>query len=226
MAGNHFVYHGTSAHYNLIEWPRYFTPTPFQALAAFTTANQIGLRFVPGLFTAFSPLRAFIWAVFKERMACMTPSVTPSMTPSMAHLRRIQRSWFCNGAFYRGVVLFQFHCTQPSGLTSCTIPAGKEKAWGDISQGPAAHCTPQSAAWKQFNAIHGKSRGKWPDVIHGLKYGPQLDHSGTSRTNMWRSMWKGEEGVYHLNSQHAATFAVNFELVGPNVPQQPISHTT
>ncbi|KAF6808920.1 hypothetical protein CMUS01_13787 [Colletotrichum musicola] len=226
MAGNHFVYHGTSAHYNATWWVRYFTATPFDVLRAFTTANQMGFRAVPRLFTAFSPLRAFLWTIFKDNMACMAPSVIPSMAPSMAYLRRIQRPWFFNGAFYRGVVLSQFHDTQPSGLTHYTIPAGKEKAWGDISQGPAAHCTSLSSAWEQFNTIHGEGRGKWPNMIHDLEYGPELNRTDTSRTNMWRSMWKGEEGVYHLNSQHAATFAVNFELVGPNAPQQPASHKT
>ncbi|KAF6811532.1 hypothetical protein CSOJ01_05665 [Colletotrichum sojae] len=215
-AGSHFVYHGTSAHYNPIHWPRYFTGTPFDVLGAFTTANQMGLRAVPGLFTAFSPLRALLWAAFKGHVPCMTPSVT--------QLGHMQQPWFCNGAFYRGVVLFQFHCTQPSVLTSYTIPAGKEKAWGGISQGPAAHCTSLNAAWEQFNAIHGEGRGKWPDVIHGLEYGPELDRSDTTRINLWRTMWTGYDGPIQLNSQHAATFAVYFELVGPNMRQQPISH--
>lgn len=219
--GSNFVYHGTTAHYNANGRTGLFKRDPFDALALLSTASQMGFKTVPATFTAFSPERAFLWAAFKNIMACTAPSTKP--------LGYMQQSWVCDGAIYLGIVLFQYRITQPSppGLTHYTIPAGSERAWGEISQVSAAYCTPQMSVWERYDAIHGKGKGRWPwpNIVHSLEYSKQGEFSPTSRTNMWRTLWTGDEGGAYLNSQHAATFAVNFEFISPGIPPHPVSKT-
>ncbi|KAF6811527.1 hypothetical protein CSOJ01_05660 [Colletotrichum sojae] len=210
-AGNNFVYHGTAAQYGNNGWADQLTQTPFDAIGAYTNPSQMAPEIVPGVFTAMSPLRAYLWAAFKDRI--------PRMEPSPEQLGRLQQSWICGRDTYRGLVLFQFYGTQPapSGLTHYTIPIGTEKAWGDLSQG-AALKSGLTTAWGRFTGFHGQGDGVWPDVTHGLEYEPQRSYLGPFHTNMWRTMRKGEQATEHLKSQHAATFAIEFYHTQPLKP--------
>ncbi|KAF6820627.1 hypothetical protein CPLU01_12716 [Colletotrichum plurivorum] len=213
--GANYVYHGTASHYRFPGWIPMFNKTPFKALLPFPNPNQMSPMSIPGVFTAFSPLRAFLWSAFKDHLC--------SMTPSAEELGHMQQPWICDGQTYHGLVLFQFYGTQPSpdGLTNYTIPVGKEKAWGDLSSGGLTQGIATDDAWEHYTSIHGQGKGDWPDLLHGLEYEPQRSQLAPFRTNMWRTLWKGGKATVHLNSQHAATFAIHFDLSEAVRPPKP-----
>lgn len=210
--GANYVYHGSAAHHVHPAWINAFSQKPFQALAPSTKINQMGIETTPGIFTAFSPLRAFLWAAFMDHI--------PQMTPSADKLGHMNHPWICDGVTYRGLVLFQFYGTQPapSGFTHYTIPVGKEKQWGDIAKESFGKGIRKAEAWQRFDPVHGQGHGQWPNLIHGLEYEPQRGFLAPFHTNMWRTMWSGG-ATDHLNSRHAATFSITFDFDEPKPPK-------
>ncbi|KAF4119661.1 hypothetical protein GMORB2_4570 [Geosmithia morbida] len=76
-----------------------------------------------GIYTDFSALRAFLWGVFQGEVA--------QDIPTAAYASVLEHDFMLRGETFRGILLFQFHTNQPRppGLTSFTIPEGKESSW-------------------------------------------------------------------------------------------------
>jgi hypothetical protein len=85
-----------------------------------------GVRVV---YTAFSPLRSYLWAAFRNQIYRIVPSTN--------EISWMNQAWTSNGHNYRGVAVFQFNAVQPANanLTSACIPIGREMAWANTVQG-------------------------------------------------------------------------------------------
>ncbi|EFQ26973.1 uncharacterized protein GLRG_02144 [Colletotrichum graminicola M1.001] len=209
-AGSNPVYHGSVIRDE--EWPRRFNETPFDALSPRTNSNQMVTDAFSVIFTAFSPLRAFLWAAFQNGL--------PRMAPDTQDILNTHNTWVSGGRTYQGAVLFKFHSTQPSpaGLTHYVIPEGKENDWGTKSLHGNYKAINERRVWDYYRTIHGQSGDVFPDLVHGLEYGHQLTALTPFRTNMWRTIWRAGAASNHLNAQHAATYAISFEIGCPAEP--------
>ncbi|KAK1979207.1 hypothetical protein LZ30DRAFT_541683, partial [Colletotrichum cereale] len=163
QGGGSPVYHGAAIHEE--EWPLQFDRTPFNALQARQNPNQMVTDAYNVIFTAFSPLRAFLWAAFKGSL--------PSLTPSARDTISTQNTWVTGGRTYRGVALFKFNAIQPApaGLTHYVIPEGKETEWGSRSLRAGQRHMAEEDAWGYYRDIHGQGGDDFPDLVHGLEYG-------------------------------------------------------
>ncbi|KAK2041433.1 hypothetical protein LZ31DRAFT_586500 [Colletotrichum somersetense] len=217
QAGSSPVYHGSIIRDK--NWPLKFNETPFDALSPRINSNQMVTDAFGVIFTAFSPLRAFLWAAFEGNL--------PHMTPNPQDMLNTHNPWISDGRTYRGVVLFRFHATQPApaGLTHYVIPEGREDEWGSRSLSGNNQAINERRVWDYYRNLHGQSGDVFPDIVHGLEYGQQRTGLTTFRTNMWRTIWRAGAAASHLNSQHTATYAINFELGSPVVPPPPASKT-
>ncbi|KAK1965880.1 hypothetical protein LY78DRAFT_711766 [Colletotrichum sublineola] len=213
QAGGNPVYHGSIIRNK--KWPQRFNETPFSALQPRINSNQMVTDAFPVIFTAFSPLRCFLWAAFD--------SMLPYLTPSAQDILHTQDTWVNGGRTYKGVVLFKFHSTQPAPavLTHYVIPEGKEGQWGSRSLSDNNKGISHQNVWGHYRDIHGQSGDAFPDLVHGLEYGNQLNGLSPFRTNMWRTIWRATAASDHLNAQHAATYAISFELGSSTAPPLP-----
>ncbi|KAK1573666.1 uncharacterized protein LY79DRAFT_568136 [Colletotrichum navitas] len=212
-AGSNPVYHGSIIRDD--EWPRLFNETPFDALSPRINSNQMVTDAFPVIFTAFSPLRAFLWAAFQKGL--------PRMAPNTQDILCTHNTWVSGGRAYQGVVLFKFHSTQPSpaSLTHYVIPEGKENEWGSKSLHGNNKAINERRVWDYYRTIHGQSGDVFPDLVHGLEYGQQLTALTPFSTNMWRTIWRAGAASNHLNAQHAATYAISFEIGSAAEPPPP-----
>jgi hypothetical protein len=206
QAGRFYVYHGTSAHFDAPQWASTWN-SPVHTVQASTNESQLGPQGVPLVFTAFSPLRSFLWAVFTSDLL--------QNIPSTQTLSKLQQKWSVGDAIFEGVALFQFYSTQPapSGLTSWT---GDELRWGSaVLSHRGKGLTTASKFWESGRLTLGGSDvpASWPDVLHSREFGKQKDQLRGFGMNMWRSVWLRGKGVDRLNQDYARTFAITFELV-------------
>jgi hypothetical protein len=102
----------------------------------FVNHNQVAPtsgNVLPVVWTAFSPLRCFIWAALKGEVLSQVPTGTSK--------DKLQRSWDCaplsgSGSphTHSGVTLFKFLPSLPSafGQTHYVMPKGREAKWARI----------------------------------------------------------------------------------------------
>jgi hypothetical protein len=121
---------------------------------------------MPVVWTAFSPLRAFLWAVFRGEVVSNIPGPT---TQSKSN-----QPWHYGNKTYEGVLVLQFSPSQPSppGCSSYTIPIGKEEQWTNIaaaSNNVVSTAESTKNLWQRFATIHRQGKeSEWPDLVHGL----------------------------------------------------------
>ncbi|KAJ5012689.1 hypothetical protein K4K57_003943 [Colletotrichum sp. SAR 10_99] len=214
-AGHNYVYHGTSC--TTDSFTSKFNNRPFNALEARQNTNQMSIPVIGVIFTAFSPLRSFLWGAFQ--------GAADAMAPSAASFGHADEVWSCGGRRFKGVPLFQFSAQQPapSNLSYHIIPEDQAEEWGEDSLKLASQkndkSIPLTKLWPQYTKFHGqKGDREWPDIVHGVEYGKQKDALQPFRTNMWRTIWKEGPAVNHLNANHRATFAITVELVPGTKP--------
>lgn len=199
-----YVYHGTANHYNEPLWADCFVDKPFKALEASHRPNQMAPQSIGVVYTAFSPLRAYLWAAFKNHIY--------RMSPNAADLVHMKQSWVCKGNSYRGIILFEFSSVQPHPgfLTHFTISKGSETRWHQLTELSRGGGVLRDKAWQHYKSVHSQTGQVWPDIVHGLESGQQKESLEPFRTNLWRTIWQEGNGVNELNSRHSNTFAITF----------------
>jgi hypothetical protein len=220
-----YVYHGTAAH---IENPNFISALanrPFNGLIGKSQRNQITLALGPGVgnipvvWTAFSPLRAFLWAVFRADVIRNIPGY---MTQS-----KLNQPWHYGNKSYEGVLVLQFSPSQPSppGCSSYTIPIGEEEQWTDIaasSNNIVASTEPTKSLWARFATIHKQAKGsEWPDLVHGFELPVSRRSLQHFTKQLWRTVWHGQ-GIQSLNSCHTQSLAIHY-ILKPDSPPPPLN---
>ncbi|KAH7389925.1 hypothetical protein BKA66DRAFT_460142 [Pyrenochaeta sp. MPI-SDFR-AT-0127] len=206
--GAYSVYHGTAAHFGLSAWPDRWNE-PKLDLSPSVAPNQMSPGGIGVVYTAFSPLRAFLWAAFQEHMY--------ANTPAPKGMSWLSTSWTSAGQTFTGVAVFSFDVVQPKPSTppmsACIVPQGKERAWHEkaiqMSEGLSWHNNLEQA-WQNMSPLHGSTDIKsWPEVLHSMEFGEQRAFLTPFKTNMWRTCWSGQ-GVDALNSAYRNTMAITF----------------
>lgn len=212
------VYHATSEHIGNAHFIEALSVRLFDGLRGSARRNHITQGTFPVVWTAFSPFRAFLWAVFGADVVRPLPGPQGQLKSTEA--------WEAEGKTYYGVALLQFSSTQPSpaGCTAYTIPAGKEDQWNNIaSVGAPTNASPASL-WGRFAAIHRQAQGTaWPELVHGLEPSLSRQNLNPFIKQFWRTVWFGE-GINTLNSRHQQSLAICFHL-RPDPPAPPMSTT-
>jgi len=221
--GGLYVYHGTAAHPDDNDFILALANRPFNALMGMSQRNQItqGKKSIPVVWTAFSPFRAFLWAVFA---ADVVGDILGRRAQS-----RLTSVWQCGSKTYEGVIVLQFSPTQPSPpeCSSYTIPIDKEEQWSAIAAAGSgadsglAHNEPTKNLWARFATIHNQTGGsEWPDLVHGLELRPSRDSLRRFTKQFWRTVWFGQ-GIQSLNSCHSQSLAIRC-IIRPDLPQPPL----
>jgi hypothetical protein len=165
--GGLYVYHGTAAHFEDPNFIVALANRAFNALIGRSRRNQITPALGPGggnmpvVWTAFSPLGAFLWAVFRGAVVSNIPGHTIQSNSN--------KTWHYGNKTYEGVLVLQFSPSQPSppGCSSYTIPIGKEEQWTNIaaaSNNVVASSEATTNHWARFATIHQQPKGSdWPD---------------------------------------------------------------
>ncbi|KAL2761131.1 hypothetical protein ACRALDRAFT_1066500 [Sodiomyces alcalophilus JCM 7366] len=198
------VFHGTTPTTAVME-SLASTPT---RLSRFTSRSQI---FPPGetqaIFTSFSVMRAFLWAVFKASVIEDPPGPTES--------NALRNTFEFRGQTYQGVVVIKFWSSQPApnGLTHYQIPVGQETEWSSLamqeSSGKAGDF------WRNVvRSIHGQSTDDFPDLVHGkdLPYiQSALGQFPCNKNLLWQTAWISAEAAQALNARAAHIYMISFE---------------
>jgi hypothetical protein len=223
--GGLYVYHGIAAH---IEFPGFILALanrPFNGLIGMSQRNQITPALGPGggnmpvVWTAFSPLGAFLWAVFRAEVVSNIPGPT---TQSKSN-----QPWHYGNKTYEGVLVLQFSPSQPSppGCRSYTIPIGKEEQWTNIaaaSNNVVASTEATKNLWQRFATIHRQGKeSEWPDLVHGFKLGASRQSLQHFTKQLWRTVWFGQ-GIQSLNSCHTQSLAIRY-ILKPDSPLLPLN---
>ncbi|KYK55787.1 hypothetical protein DCS_07751 [Drechmeria coniospora] len=206
------VYHGTSHNPKKGTFNEFLSQPPFLALDGGSSRNHItqGSGQLPVVWTAFSPLRAFLWAVWQAEAVAAVPNPDAK--------GRLNAVWKCAGKTYEGVMLLQFSASQPQppGLTSYVIPRGREEEWSKTANSDrygfsGMNLTHTQTLWAQFSTIHGQEIGsEWPNLVHGLElWDSRQDLRKLRVKQVWRTAWSGE-GISRLNENHKQSLAIRF----------------
>lgn len=223
------VYHGTA----WTGWDELMAPaTPYEpsrTLRPASNRNQVA----PGgplcrdalkvVWTGFSPLRCFLWAVFQGEVL--------QQVPTGAAKARLEREWDCDPSFaphtHKGVTLFKLRPTLPSafGQSHYLMPKGREAEWNDIVKGLEIHVRgthlppiPEDLAagakylWDRFSGIHRGTLDTWPNALHCREYGEQLATLRIFTKQTWWTVWYGAEQIGALNRSREVAYAISFKL--------------
>jgi hypothetical protein len=122
-----------------------------------------------GIFTSFSAMRAFLWALFNAEVINDPTGSTPRSPGA--------RTFTMRGTSYQGVILVRLFSSssepsQPStsGLSSVIIPRGKETEWATAT---AAYTSGCQAFWlSRIQHVYQQPTEDYPDLIHGMDLPP------------------------------------------------------
>jgi hypothetical protein len=226
--GGLYVYHGTAEHISIPGFIVSLARRPFVGLVGKTRRNQIAPAVgrdagnIPVVWTAFSPLRAFLWAVFKGEVVGHVGDI-----PSPTMQFKSNKPWHYGNKTYEGVLVLQFSSSQPSppGCSSYTIPTGKEDQWTDIAMGSnnvVATIESTKNLWARFATFHRQAKGsEWPGVVHGFELRASRQCLQRSTKQLWRTVWSGQ-GIQSLNSCHTQSLAIRY-ILQPDSPPPPLN---
>ena len=192
----------------------------------------------PVAWTAFSPLRSFLWAAFVNEVLLDVPTTTTTTSPSTKNGQetRLSRGWDCRWSSricehgqrhqpdrhqHRGVTLLQFRpFPPPNHISSYVLPVGKEQEWTAIRdsfgtdsgrRGFRLFMAPQTV-WTSFSAVHQDALSSWPEALHCREFGPQADMLESSFTpQLWKTAWFGE-GIKALNRSPTTVYSISFSV--------------
>ncbi|OAG20859.1 hypothetical protein CC77DRAFT_1020498 [Alternaria alternata] len=116
-SGGPNVFHGTTAHFKegAQQWPDSWENSALNLHPA-SNGCQMNPPGVGVAYTAFSPLRAFLWAAFQGTIY--------QNIPSRDNINFMNKAWTSQGRPFRGVALFGFDATTPApqSLTWAMVP--------------------------------------------------------------------------------------------------------
>lgn len=216
------VFRGTSTHLETSEWEQIMdhelstNPTALGRVGGktqlFPESNDC-----QGIYTSFSALRSFLWAVFHGEVIQDPPRPTAAAT--------LRKPFRMRNQDFRGVLLLMFNTHQPAppGMSSYQIPAGQEEAWLRAVNVESRYRSSSRNPWTgQFKEIHGKDTTCFPDVIHGRDLPTlrtQLRAFPCNQALLWQSAWMSEGAAYSLNRGIAGIYAISFEVDPPLVEE-------
>lgn len=212
------VFHGTDSHFAFPDWPNYWNyDTP--SLTGSGGGGQMNPRGVKVAYTAFSPRRAFLWAVFSASLYESVPTANKQ--------NDLRREFSSKGKTYKGVAVLTFRINLPTNdLPSHILPnAAATQQFADkvlhMKTGPAG--SPEwelDEAWAHLQPSHNSTLKKWPDVLHSHEYGPQQTQLTKLNANLFRTCWSGK-GIEKLNSCYTLTMAITFTYIP--APSKPLA---
>ncbi|KAK0627581.1 hypothetical protein B0T14DRAFT_563371 [Immersiella caudata] len=168
---------------------------------------------LPVVSTTFSPLRAFLWAVFY--------STVIQSVPIAGYEARGEKPWECLGHAHAGATVCEFRpsivASKDPYQTVYSIPEGRESAWYQVVQHldalPKAKLTTlptPSLLWEQFSQLHGGAGKGWPNIIHCKEFGAVRKTLSSCVQQPWRSVWT-DISIDLLNKSHVQTYSITFK---------------
>jgi len=211
QAGGPTVFHGTAAHFKgpSQNWPNFWENATVD-LAPASSGCQMNPPGVNVVYTAFSPLRAFLWAAFQGTMY--------QNIPNRENLNFMNQSWTSQGRAFKGVAMFAFDVTTPApqSLIWAMIPERDGPAFSSRVEelrrggsGKAPDWNPDDA-WVRLRETAGSNSDTWPQVLHSREFGQQQRDLANFRCNLWRSCWLEGKGLDVLNNSYKFTVAIEF----------------
>lgn len=212
QAGGPTVFHGTNAHFKgpLQHWPNFWEDETvgLEAASAGCQMNPPGVNVV---YTAFSPLRAFLWAAFQ--------GVMYQNIPGRENISFMNKGWSSQGRSFKGIALFGFDTITPApqSLSWAMIPERDGPAFSsrvtDLRNGgtltKSAKWTPDGA-WARLRETAGSNTDAWPQVLHSKEFGQQEQWLHNFHCNLWRTCWLEGEALNVLNKSYRFTVAIEF----------------
>ena len=175
-------------------------------LYGFSAENQVASRqpSLPIVWTEFSPLRSFLWAVFKSDV--LQP------VPGPGTETKLKTPWKCRDHEHVGVLVLKFQpsLSSATGEANCTIPPGREAEWTHIARTPTEGGTPETL-WRRFASIHRNALPTWPPTIHCREYGAQLLMLSPYIKQFRRTVWFGAD-IPTLQASHRATYSISLVM--------------
>ena len=207
------MYHGTDAQYHEeLEFNELLSQRPFATLDRMCAQNQMCPRRLGVVYTAFSPLRCYVWALFKAEII--------QSIPAQSRLEYANQRWSSNGVEYRGLVLLQFTSAQPqpASLTSYVIPPGRESAWFELTKeldrrGVSSDFTSYSSF------TNDTAQTMIPDMIHGLEILGARQQLSAYTKNHWRTVWTSDRARDILNANNLEVFAIAINVLNTEEPK-------
>ena len=199
------VFHGTDAQFRPERgFKESLSEFPFRALTRQFDPNQIAPSRVGAIYTAFSPLRCFMWALFKAEVI--------QSIPSQSRLNHANQSWSSNGVNYRGLAVLQFASSQPqpASLTSHTIARDTESAWFDRTRNLEIERSHDFISYAQFT--QDTVQTTYLDLIHGLEMSDARTQLMPYTRNHWRTVWTSDRARDILNANHLTTYAIALNI--------------
>lgn len=165
-----------------------------------------------GIFTSFSAMRAFLWALFFAEVINDPTGSTPA-TPGA-------RTFTMRGQSYQGVILVRLFSSpsesfQPStsGLSSYTIPRGKETEWAMATAAYSSIC-PHPFWPSRIQHIYQQPTEDYPDLIHGMDLPAvrnALQPLPCSQQLLWQTAWTKKNAATTLKGNADRIFVISFD---------------
>lgn len=168
-----------------------------------------------GIYTSFSALRSFLWAVFHGEVIQDPPRPTALAPATLLKCFRMRNQDF------RGILLLMFSSQQPTpqGMSSYQVPAGQEAAWLRAVNFESRYKSSSRNAWTgHLKEIHGKDTASFPDIIHGRDLPTlraQLRAFPCNQALLWQTAWMSEDAASSLNRGIVGIYAISFEEITP-----------
>ena len=209
------VFHGTSRHLRSADGEANIdlafsqNPTKLERVPGLTQLYP-ATPDLAGIFTSFSALRSFLWAVFVGDVI--------RDPPGPSHATVLDKPFRMRDQPYRGVLLAQFHSTQPapSGISWYQIPVGKEDAWRWALVNPEPRHPRTSEGWWKvgLGVLHGQDTADFPDLVHGKDLPSLRQCLGPfpcNRAFLWQSAWISDKSALALQKKISEIYAISFE---------------
>ncbi|KAK0645758.1 hypothetical protein B0T16DRAFT_390313 [Cercophora newfieldiana] len=175
---------------------------------------------LPIVSTTFSPLRAFLWALFYSEVIQSVPIGDWNIGE--------KKQWECQGHTHAGVTVCEFLpsicATEKPRQTVYLTPEGRESAWYEIVRRLDASelgtAIPSEIIWSQLSPIHGTAQKEWPNVIHSQEFGTIRKTLASCVRQWWGSVWFGGS-IGLLRESYRRTYSISFKQVDRAVPVVP-----
>ncbi|EPE05395.1 hypothetical protein F503_02134 [Ophiostoma piceae UAMH 11346] len=185
-------------------------------------ANKLVPDSFPVVWTAYSPLRAFLWSLFH----------TEVITNTFGGADNTKRSWECLRLMpvaphtHEGVVLITFRPDLGDRKHVFTVPKDRTVSWHRLksssADGMAADSkngVPPADFWKRYAPLHKNKTGRtpmtdWPQTLH---FYDANERAITKQA--WQTAWHGE-GIKTLNSACDSMMCISFQLTAAEKKQE------
>ncbi|CAK7222698.1 hypothetical protein SEUCBS140593_004989 [Sporothrix eucalyptigena] len=201
------------------------------------------LTTLPVIWTAYSPLRSYLWALFDADVIGHVPNddINGLMSGAAYRCRRQPNLRDPGCHVHRGVRLLRYNPRVKADANnmledlngnrakSAIVPAGTENDYREASQ-LAFPCRPVSkrwaskpeptpdGAWDRVAEQCGEPTGMGcPNILHVKEMEPESSAVHEFTGQMWRTAWD-ETGLEILNASRHSIFSISFEMTTIKAP--------